>query len=76
MRRGSGKRLSKFAEPDIEVVGQTPGQIVSFIAQINDEINVNLLCIPYNPSYWTSAAREPAEAERWCENRSCGLNTW
>ena len=75
MGRGSGKRSSECAEPDIEVAGQTPVQIVSFIAQINDEMNANLLCIRYNPSYSTSEVRKSVEAEWWCENRSRGLNT-
>ena len=75
MGRGSGKRSSECAEPDIEVAGQTPVQIVSFIAQINDEMNANLLCIRYNPSYSTSEVRKSVEAERWCENQSRGLNT-
>ena len=75
MRRGSEKRSSECAEPDIEVAGQTPVQIVSFIAQINDEMNANLLCIRYNPSYSPSEVRKSVEAERWCKNRSRGLNT-
>ena len=50
--------MSECTELDIEVAGQTSVQIVSFTAQINDEISANLLCIPYNPSYWTSEVRE------------------